>query len=596
MKKEKNQVSKEALKLTLKRYVNEYIKLKRYYIPAFIMPGIGSILALFAPTLVVSSMLTHFQKFGSIDQRSLLEYIAVFSLVWFSGEMLWRASEWLNSRGQTISMQNLYLEALDELLLQDISFFNNNFAGSLTKRALDYARNFEDFTDKIGKNLINLVIIFIFSFVILWQFSPWISLALILCFMITLRGSLYFLKKRMPVVLERNRAGNKAAGTLADIIANIFTVKMFGKEKYEHANYAKDISNFSELQLTSWRIWNEQHDMFISPMYVSTNAVGLTLAVYFGQRYGIESAVIFVSFSYFGRISKSLWELGPLYQQLERQISDAAEHVQGIIHPPVIQDLEGAQKLIASSGKIQFNDVSFKYSDDNSGNLFNQFNLTIDSGEKIGLIGHSGGGKSTITKLLLRLMDVNSGSILIDGQNIANVTQSSLRNQISYVPQEPLLFHRTISENIKYGMSDASHDDIITAAKHAHAHEFIKDLPNGYNTPVGERGVKLSGGQKQRIAIARATLKDAPILILDEATSALDSESETLIQDALWKLMEGRTAIVIAHRLSTIQKMDRIIVLDKGKIIEQGSHKELLVKNGVYTKLWAHQSGGFLEE
>jgi len=589
-------VSREALKLTLKRYANEYTKLKRYYIPAFIMPGIGSILALFAPTLVVSSMLTHFQKFGSIDQQSLLRYIAIFSLIWFSGEMLWRASEWFNSRGQTKSMQNLYLEALDELLLQDISFFNNSFAGSLTKRALDYARNFEDFTDKIGKNLINLVVIFIFSFIILWQFSPWISLALVFCFIVTFRGSLYFLKKRMPVVLERNRAGNKAAGTLADIIANIFTVKMFGKEKYEHEKYAKDINHFTKLQLESRRIWNEKHDMFISPMYVLTNAIGLILAVYFGQRYGIESAAIFVSFNYFGRISKSLWELGPLYQQLERQISDAAEHVQAIMHPPLIQDIENAKKLITSTGKIQFKEVVFNYSDSNSSNLFDNFNLTINSGEKIGLIGHSGGGKSTITKLLLRLMDVNSGSILIDDQNIANITQSSLRNQISYVPQEPLLFHRTISENIKYGRSDALDGDIITASKHAHAHEFIEDLPNGYNTPVGERGVKLSGGQKQRIAIARAMLKDAPILVLDEATSALDSESETLIQDALWKLMEGRTTLVIAHRLSTIQKMDKIIVLDKGKIIEEGSHKELLAKNGVYTKLWKHQSGGFIEE
>lgn len=591
-----DRVSREALKLTLKRYANEYTKLKRYYIPAFVMPGIGSILALFAPTLVVSSMLTHFQKFGSIDQQSLLRYIAIFSLIWFSGEMLWRASEWFNSRGQTKSMQNLYLEALDELLLQDISFFNNSFAGSLTKRALDYARNFEDFTDKIGKNLINLVVIFIFSFIILWQFSPWISLALVFCFIVTFRGSLYFLKKRMPVVLERNRAGNKAAGTLADIIANIFTVKMFGKEKYEHEKYAKDINHFTKLQLESWRIWNEKHDMFISPMYVLTNAIGLILAVYFGQRYGIESAAIFVSFNYFGRISKSLWELGPLYQQLERQISDAAEHVQAIMHPPLIQDIENAKKLIASTGKIQFKEVVFNYSDSNSSNLFDNFNLTINSGEKIGLIGHSGGGKSTITKLLLRLMDVNSGSILIDDQNIANITQSSLRNQISYVPQEPLLFHRTISENIKYGRSDALDGDIITASKHAHAHEFIEDLPNGYNTPVGERGVKLSGGQKQRIAIARAMLKDAPILVLDEATSALDSESETLIQDALWKLMEGRTALVIAHRLSTIQKMDRIIVLDKGKITEEGSHKDLLTKNGVYAKLWAHQSGGFIDE
>ena len=224
------------------------------------------------------------------------------------------------------------------------------------------------------------------------------------------------------------------------------------------------------------------------------------------------------------------------------------------------------------------------------------FHLDIKPGEKIGLVGPSGGGKTTITKLLLRFMDIQDGSITIDGQDIAAISQQDLRSYIAYVSQEPILFHRSLYDNIRYGKLGATKHEVLAAARHAHADEFIDSLPEGYETLVGERGVKLSGGQRQRIAIARAMLKDAPILVLDEATSALDSESEVLIQDALWKLMESKTALVIAHRLSTIQKMDRIIVLDKGSIVEQGTHTELINQKGVYAKLWAHQSGGFLED
>jgi ATP-binding cassette subfamily B protein len=235
--------------------------------------------------------------------------------------------------------------------------------------------------------------------------------------------------------------------------------------------------------------------------------------------------------------------------------------------------------------------------DDNHTEVFKNLNLKVRSGEKVGLVGPSGGGKSTLTKLLLRFDDVKLGSIEIDGQNIAACSQKSLRQNIGYVPQEPLLFHRSIKENIGYGRIGATDKDILQAAKDAFAHEFIQSMPNGYDTFVGERGVKLSGGQRQRIAIARAMLKNAPILILDEATSALDSESEVLVQKALLKLMEGKTTIVVAHRLSTIQKMDRIIVLDKGNIVESGTHAELSKKkNGLYARLWSHQSGGFLHE
>lgn len=253
-----------------------------------------------------------------------------------------------------------------------------------------------------------------------------------------------------------------------------------------------------------------------------------------------------------------------------------------------------AGTLVAQKGDIEFNGITFKHADAKAP-IFKDFSLSVKPGERIGLVGISGSGKTTLTKLLLRFADVQKGEILIDGQNVSKVQQVSLREAIAYVPQETSLFHRSIADNIAYAHPEASRDEIIRAAKLANAHDFIKDLPDGYETLVGERGVKLSGGQRQRIAIARAILKDAPILVLDEATSALDSESEALIQDALVKLMKGRTSIVVAHRLSTIASLDRIIVLDNGKIIEQGTHQQLLEKHGAYHHLWSRQSGAFLD-
>ena len=256
-------------------------------------------------------------------------------------------------------------------------------------------------------------------------------------------------------------------------------------------------------------------------------------------------------------------------------------------------DPKNREALKIREGQIVFKNVSFSYTGGNP--VLKNFNLNIASGERVGLVGSSGAGKSTITKLLLRFADTVEGSILIDGQDIKNITQNELRSVISYVPQESILFHRTIRENISYSKPNATDEEIIAVAKKAHADEFVSKLPHGYDTLVGERGVKLSGGERQRIAIARAMLKDSPILVLDEATSSLDSISESYIQEAFGELMKGKTTIVIAHRLSTIQKMDRIIVLDRGQILEEGTHQELLKKDGLYADLWNHQTGGFLQ-
>jgi ATP-binding cassette subfamily B protein len=302
------------------------------------------------------------------------------------------------------------------------------------------------------------------------------------------------------------------------------------------------------------------------------------------------------AFTFTITLSNRLFDINNLMRNVEDGFLLASPMVEYMQQQPEINDRPGAKPLKAKKGAIDLHNVTFNYQDENTEQtVFKNLNLSIKPGEKIGLVGPSGGGKTTLTRLLLRFEDIDAGTIGIDSQDIAHVTQDSLRKFISYVPQEPLMFHRSIRENIAYGNPEATDNEILRAAKAAHAADFIDSLPAGYNTIVGERGVKLSGGQRQRIAIARAILKNAPILILDEATSALDSESEVLIQDALWQLMQKRTAIVIAHRLSTIQKMDRILVLENGTITEQGTHKELLKKKGTYAMLWGHQSGGFID-
>jgi ATP-binding cassette subfamily B protein len=298
--------------------------------------------------------------------------------------------------------------------------------------------------------------------------------------------------------------------------------------------------------------------------------------------------------AYLLRIFEKLWGFGRVIRDFYENLADAEEMTEILETPHEIVDIPNAKKLKIITGGIKFNNVDFNYNQTRK--VLDKFNLEIKPQEKIALVGPSGAGKSTIVRLLLRLHDINAGEIIIDKQNIAKVMQESLWQNISLVPQDPILFHRTLLENIRYGELKATDKDVIKAAKIAHCHEFISQLPDGYGTYVGERGVKLSGGERQRVAIARAVLRNAPILVLDEATSSLDSESERYIQDALDKLMKEKTVIVIAHRLSTIMKMDRIIVIDKGGIIEEGTHKELLKKkNGIYKKLWKIQAGGFID-
>jgi ATP-binding cassette subfamily B protein len=343
-------------------------------------------------------------------------------------------------------------------------------------------------------------------------------------------------------------------------------------------------------------MWNVQKkEILLSPINAGAGIMAIIIAIisviWWGQPVGTVVLALYLSRD----ILRRVWDLNNVMRQFNRVLGDAHDMTEIFMSESEVKDQKDSSKLEVSKAAVIFENVTFKYADSKGEHLFKNLNLEVGGGERIGLVGPSGGGKTTITKLLLRFMDVESGQVTIDGQDISRVSQQDLRRSIAYVPQEPLLFHRSLAENIRYGRPAASQTEVMEAAKLAHAHDFIERLPDKYQTKVGERGVKLSGGQRQRVAIARAILKDSPIIILDEATSSLDSSSEKLIQEALWELMKGRTALVIAHRLSTVQRMDRIVVLDEGRIIEQGNHAELLKKKGIYSELWNHQTGGFIK-
>jgi len=380
-------------------------------------------------------------------------------------------------------------------------------------------------------------------------------------------------------------------------MTNMLAVKSFAKEGYEQSTFGAHVDDYTMKFKKAADYQNLRFDMAISPLYVATNTIGLASALYFTQLLGLQVGTMVIVFSYYSMVTRIFWDINRIYRNLESSISEAAEFAQLLIDPPTIQDAANAPRLQAAKALVRFESVGFKYGakDDGEDLFLSGFTLDIKAGQKIGLVGPSGGGKTTITKLLLRFIDLQSGRITIDGQDVSKVTQKSLREAIAYVPQEPLLFHRSLFENIAYGDERATEAEVMQAAKLARADEFIEKLPHGYQTLVGERGIKLSGGQRQRVAVARALLKKAPILVLDEATSSLDSESEKFIQQGLRELMKGRTAVVIAHRLSTIKHLDRIVVLDQGRIVQDGTHDELIKQKGLYAKLWSHQSGEFLE-
>ena len=563
----------------------------RYTFPIFLSVSIGSTLIFYVPPLIVANLISN----SNLSLATAWPAVLWFGASWMTGEMLWRAALLLMAEFESKAIQRLYKEALDTLLEKELSFYANHFTGTVTKNILAYARRFESFFDTLTFEIVASLIPALFAALVLAFISPWLSVALI--GMMTLGILLVnpLIRRRLKLVQAREDAHASMAGHVADVITNIAAIKSFGNEDVERTAHAAKVDDFIVKAKKSWHYQTTHIDMVISPIYVATNVLGLAIVLSLSTDSATQAA-LFIAFNYFLNITRFLWSFNNVYRRLEEAITDASLFVAYTMTPPKVMDAPQAQSLVITKGAIAFHNMSFTHTEDTDG-LFRKFSLEIPAGQKIGLVGHSGAGKSTIVGLLLRFMNIDDGKIMIDDQDISKITQQSLHQQIAYVPQDPLMFHRSIRDNIAYGKPGATEEEIRHAAKQAHALDFIEKLPEGFNTLVGERGIKLSGGQRQRVAIARAIVKDAPILVLDEATSALDSESEKLIQDALAKLMEGRTSIVIAHRLSTIAKLDRIVVLEDGNIIEDGSHAQLLQHpSGVYAKLWTHQSGGFIED
>jgi ATP-binding cassette subfamily B protein len=522
-----------------------------------------------------------------------LMFLVVVNILILLGDFIFsRLGAWAIVYFQSNLMRELSDYSFEKIINNSYNFFSNRFVGSLVTKSRRFVRAFEVMHDTTVYNFWTTFITLTGIFVVLFIQASSIAFIFLIWVVLYIVVISLFLKKRMGYDMAKAEADSRVGGRLADVFSNIFALKVFSANGREENSFRDVTQNEQKHRDKSWYFQNLQ-DAVQAGLMVLVQSIVLYIIIKLWIAGAMTTGTVVLIQTYLIIMFDQLWNLGKAFQRFMESVADMKEVIDIFETQSDILDSENPDKSRMKEGSIDFKNVSFFY--DSGQAVFENFNLQIKSGEKIGLVGHSGAGKSTITKLLLRFVDVSSGSILIDGQDIRNVKQDDLRDAISYVPQEPMLFHRTISENIAYGKPNATQEEIIEAAKKAHAHEFISTIQNGYDTLVGERGVKLSGGERQRVAIARVMLTETPILILDEATSSLDSISESYIQDAFNELMKGKTTIVIAHRLSTIQKMDRIIVLDRGAIIEEGTHKELLAKNGVYADLWNHQTGGFME-
>lgn len=547
----------------------------------------------FVGPFIIAQLLEDIQ-FGTVTLVSASGLIIAYIITQIWGEVLgWRLNMFMTWTMETAAQRDLYRKIFNKLTTQSLSFHADRFGGGLVSQTTKLIGSFERFWDtvifQVSPSIASIVAAVIILSFLLWPYALFLLILAIVFGVTVVLGSRFMAVRNK----EEAQASTASNAHVADAVTNVMTIKSYGREEDELRTMDQKTTHWREKSLSTMRGFLGVSTIYSSLLAV-TNVTALVAAIWASENNLASISVVYLAVTYTFTVVRQLWEMNNIMRNYNRIMGDAYDMTEILLLDASVVDTS-SKKLVVKKGEVTVDAISFAH-DGNPETLFEDFSLKIPSGQRVGLVGASGSGKTTLTKLVLRFADVKSGAIYIDGQSIADVTQKSLRQSIAYVPQEPMLFHRSLRENIAYGRPDASDEEILEATKRANALEFVEKLPEGLDTMVGERGVKLSGGQRQRIAIARAILKDAPILLLDEATSALDSESEKLIQDALQKLMKGRTSIVIAHRLSTISKLDRIIVMDHGKIVEDDTHEALLKKKGTYAKLWAHQSGGFIEE
>ncbi|MGW1609988.1 ABC transporter ATP-binding protein [Streptomyces sp. NPDC002285] len=589
----KVQPGKRSVLLALRYYGRELARLRLLTAPAMVLSALGNIGINYVAPLIVAKLVGDIAGGGDVTVGSTLPYVLGFVGVLLLAEALWRAALHCLNRLDALGIEHLYVIGMDELFAKDAAFFHDNFAGSLTKRVLSFASRFEQFVDTLTFQIVGSFVPLVFGAVVLWRYEPLLVVGLLTMIALTAVCVVPLIRRRQALVDQREEAIARVSGHVADSLMNMDTVRAFGAEEREAAEHRSRVAVSRRLTLRAWDYGNLRIDTLVAPMSVLTNALGLLLAVTLaGGAHGVEAIV--VAFTYYNNATRIMFDFNQIYRRLESSMTEAAQFTELLLTPPTVLDPPSPEPLLPAPADVRFEKVTFAHAGGRP--LFEGLELAVPAGAKIGLVGRSGGGKTTLTRLLLRMTDIDAGQILIGGQDITMLRQADLRGLMAYVPQDPAMFHRTLRDNIAFARPDATDAEIRRAAEAAHVTEFADALPHGFDTMVGERGIKLSGGQRQRVALARAILRDAPILLLDEATSALDSESEILVQEALWRLMDGRTALVVAHRLSTVAGMDRLVVLDRGQIVEQGSHDELLTLDGAYAKLWQHQSGGFLDD
>lgn len=531
---------------------------------------------------------------GVVNQSQLVEVYAPYLLaliaINFFGQMGSKLQDYTRAKLEILVSYDLSIMCFDCLSNQSIAFHANKHGGSLVSATSKFLSGYSTMIQNIYFPIIPITMSIICTCVLL---APLVPVYVLILFTILLCYGFvsYRMYKRILKLNEKaSESYNTMSGELSDAVTNILAVKTCGREDFERKTFDEAATTVMERDSIRMKASMARGvtTAIIALIIMSTAGVFMCGGATW---FNITPGTLVMMFTYTYTMTNQFNFIASALERQNKAFGDAAAMTEVLDEPRLVADKQDAMPLEVREGRVQFKDIGFSYSDGGAKTVvFDHFNLEISAGQRVGLVGVSGSGKTTLTKLLLRLADIQEGQILVDGQNVADVTQQSLRRQIAYVPQEPLLFHRTIAENIAYGKPGATIEEIREAANAANALEFIDSLPVGFDTLTGERGVKLSGGQRQRIAIARAMLIDAPILVLDEATSALDSESEASVQEALIRLMKGRTTIVVAHRLSTVASLDRIVVLKNGKIVEDDTHANLVSAGGDYSKLWERQT------
>ncbi len=503
----------------------------------------------------------------------------------------WRSISYIRYRFLPFLLYEIDNALLDYTLKHSHQFFQERMAGTLAKNIFHLIDGTVRIVESIAANLLRTSSLLLIGFVFAYRVNS-VFFKILLTWSLFFFTVSFFMSKKLTQFGEAEaKTASILGGEIIDSITHAFSVNLFARRSFEIKRRIPSLLNHRAVQQKK-----EKYALIMNSIQGGLISIMMGLCVFFLVRLYGKGLISIGDFALILGLSMEtghmMWYTMGEVNTLNKEMGRCKQSLLSLIAPIDITDRENASILRCHKGEIAFQNVTFSYK--KSQPIFENCSIAIVSGQKVGLVGYSGGGKSTFVNLILRLYDVDSGSILIDNQDIKEVTQDSLHETISMIPQDPALFHRTLMENIRYGRTDASDEEVIVAAQKAHAHEFIERLPEGYSSLVGERGVKLSGGQRQRIAIARAILKNAPILILDEATSQLDSLTENLIQESLWQLMQNKTTLVIAHRLSTLLHMDRILVFDKGKIVQDGAHHDLLAKSGMYKNLWDAQVGGFI--